>query len=506
MFAESEKRQQEAVYGTTTCFLAIVAVGMLTQSILVISFLVFLVSLPVWLPYLIVRIRYIIFERINGEEGVQIPSDKYDDKVFTYLYNHPAVNLRSKQNNVGLSDFFWYLLGPAHFIHQEHLESDTEKYKILKQVTTNIISKPQTDLIKMIEKYIEPLFDEIVKTKRPKIVHLRHFFFTAFLKIFYELTFGEEIKDEKQIKIIYDSANDVITALKFVKIRNMKARHKFTEYLYDKLTKENNETINKHFKSDINKHVTDRERALYLQGVVFTTGTVQISEALAHLCVTLAQHSYGNNKMNLDAFISEMFRVYPLFGIAHRITSEDIKLPDSDEILPKGTVLCFNYPEFHRRGYRRASTFNYKRWNHINKKTANFIPFGAKANRPCPAQHISMVWLKKCAQMMVDKVEFHTSILHTRSMPDGGLCLIVPKSYYGDDKKVFSDTIYCKAIMTSFWLYEQFTNVIRSIIQLFCGAYMLQDAKTKKLAKTWVEENEKKNEKIKGKTMQTIFK
>merc|ERR1712113_423749 len=101
-----------------------------------------------------------------------------------------------KQNTVVLSDFFWYLLAPAHFIHQEHLESDTEKYRILKQVTINIISRPQNELIKLIEKYVEPLFDDIVNKKRPKIVHLRHFFFTAFLKIFYELTFGEEIKDE----------------------------------------------------------------------------------------------------------------------------------------------------------------------------------------------------------------------------------------------------------------------------------------------------------------------
>ena len=280
----------------------------------------------------------------------------------------------------------------------------------------------------------------------------------------------------------------------------MECRHKFTKYLFDKLNKEHNETIDKHFSCDINNIITNWERALFLQGVIFTTGTVQISEAMAHLCVTLAQHSFGDKKTNLDAFISEMFRVFPLFGIAHRITSQDIKMPNSEEILfPKGTVLCFNYPEFHRRGYRKPNTFNFERWHRINKKTANFIPFGAKQNRPCPAQHISMVWMKKCAQMMVDKVEFHTSILHTRSMPDGGLCLIVPKSYYlnaskinKNNTKLFRSSFYCKSIMTSFYLHEQFMNVTRSVIQLICGAYMLQDAKKKKLAKTWVEENEKK--------------
>eukprot|EP01083_Nonionella_stella_P061875 161067_1 len=488
MFAESEKRQQEALYGTMTCFVSIIIVGWITQSMLIISLLSFLVSLPVWLPYFIVRIRYLVFERINGEEGVQIPSPKYNAEVFMYLYNHPHVNIRSKQNTVGLSDFFWYLLAPAHFIHQEHLESDSQKYQILKQVTINIISKTQQELTQLITKYVEPLFDQIVLDNKLKIVHLRQFFFPAFLKIFYELTFGHELTDDAEMRIIHDAVDDFIRALKFSKIRNMNTRDKLTEYLYNKLTTEKNETIDKHFRHDVKKYITDRERALFLQGTVFATGTVQMSEALAHFCVTLAQHSHEDKITNIDYWIAEMFRLYPLFGIAHRITSEDITLPNSNEIIPKGTVLCFNYPAFHRRGYRRSQTFDYARWNHINKKNAHFIPFGVKANRGCPAQRMSMIWIKRFARMVAEKVEFHSSILHTRSMPDGGLCLIVPKSY--SIKSTFTNTYWCKMILTLLWLYEQVMNVNRSIVQLCCGAYMLYDAKQKQLAKTWFEQNE----------------
>ena len=60
----------------------------------------------------------------------------------------------------------------------------------------------------------------------------------------------------------------------------------------------------------------------------------------------------------LDHVIDETLRLYPLFGIAHRITSADIAV-DERTTHPAGSVLCFNYPEFHRTGFdrrRSAST------------------------------------------------------------------------------------------------------------------------------------------------------
>ncbi len=127
--------------------------------------------------------------------------------------------------------------------------------------------------------------------------------------------------------------------------------------------------------------------------------------------------------MNLENFISEVLRLYPLFGITIRITSENIKLPNmNNEIIPKGTLLLFNHPAYHRIKYKNASTFNYKRWGKIkNKNDVIFIPFGFKGARPCSAQHMSIVWIKKFASIMIDKCEFYSPILHTRSLRHGGI-------------------------------------------------------------------------------------
>lgn len=53
----------------------------------------------------------------------------------------------------------------------------------------------------------------------------------------------------------------------------------------------------------------------------------------------------GNGKR----FITETLRLYPLFGIAHRITSHAIVVEQTT--VPKGAVVCFNYPEFHNAGF-----------------------------------------------------------------------------------------------------------------------------------------------------------
>ena len=46
-----------------------------------------------------------------------------------------------------------------------------------------------------------------------------------------------------------------------------------------------------------------------------------------------------------------MMQAWPLFGIAHRITSDPIQTTARNGkpvTIPEGTVLCFNYPAFHR--------------------------------------------------------------------------------------------------------------------------------------------------------------
>ena len=80
--------------------------------------------------------------------------------------------------------------------------------------------------------------------------------------------------------------------------------------------------------------MSKEEWALFLQGVFFTTGVVQLSEGMAHVAMALAQHPEVARKLRedpedelyLDHVIKEVLRVLPLFGIAHRITSEPIEV------------------------------------------------------------------------------------------------------------------------------------------------------------------------------------
>ena len=89
-----------------------------------------------------------------------------------------------------------------------------------------------------------------------------------------------------------------------------------------------------------------------------------------------------------------VLQTWPLFGIAHRITSGDIDVTGThgeNVHIPSGTVLCFNYLKFHSSGYDKPESFIPERWQALSKKDANYTPFGIMRNRPCPAQVRSRV-------------------------------------------------------------------------------------------------------------------
>ncbi len=87
-----------------------------------------------------------------------------------------------------------------------------------------------------------------------------------------------------------------------------------------------------------------------------------MSEAMAHLLLMIAQHpdvqddlvAHLDDDEVLDRVIDEALRVNPLFGIAHRVTTAPIKLPD--RTLPTGSVLLFNYLAFQRTGPLRTTS------------------------------------------------------------------------------------------------------------------------------------------------------
>ncbi len=148
----------------------------------------------------------------------------------------------------------FYMMDPVNSIHIERLEDNSAEYKILSKVTKSIISRSHSDL--------SELFNEI---KSPKIIHIRQYVFKGFIQI-----------NPDEIQLFYSFGNDIITCLKFLRLRDMKSRHQLFNYLHKKVIEESktNKYFNKHWESDINNEISANNRTLFLQGVVWATGIV----------------------------------------------------------------------------------------------------------------------------------------------------------------------------------------------------------------------------------------
>jgi hypothetical protein len=202
--------------------------------------------------------------------------------------------------------------------------------------------------------------------------------------------------------------------------------------------------------SGLNRH----EQALYLQGTFFNTAVVQSSEATAHVLMMIATEPGGLHGVDqgqlderwLDALFEQALSRYPLFGVAHRITTGDIRLGST--AIPAGSVLCFSYPEFHRAG--------------------GHIPFGVAANRPCPAWHLAPVTVKALTRELMTRFDFVSSASHTRPIPNRGPCLMTPRG---------ANMAMRRPALLYVRLRDRWEDVWRSVIQLVLGTYMVWQAR-----------------------------
>jgi cytochrome P450 len=140
--------------------------------------------------------------------------------------------------------------------------------------------------------------------------------------------------------------------------------------------------------------------------VVVVTVVVVVTQTYVCVQVQVQVQVHAKIPICLTDVLRETLRVWPLFGIAHRITSDDIEIPTpagagttttktktkTTTIIPKGSVLCFNYPKYHSSGFDDASKFIPERWAHARERDSNYSPFGAARNRPCPGKRLSLVW------------------------------------------------------------------------------------------------------------------
>jgi hypothetical protein len=282
-------------------------------------------------------------------------------------------------------------------------------------------------------------------------------------EVYYELVYGRPCPPDVRALIVAN-ADDVVTALKGCGTRHMDRRDRLTRYLLDHPAPV---TLPDPF--------TARETAWYLQGAFFNTAVVQMSEAMAHLLLAIAQHPVSGpaDDAVLDRVIDETLRVHPLFGVAHRITSAPIELPAVT--LPAGSVLLFNYLAFQRTGPAADDEFRPDRWLGLKHTEAHFIPFGVTANRACPARGMAPVMMRAVTREVLRRYTLASSVAHSRSLPSRGPCYLTPPGLRGPGP----------ARLWAMRLRDRWADVGRSLTQLVLGTWMVADARRQKLCATY---------------------
>ncbi|WP_371793411.1 cytochrome P450 [Streptomyces sp. NBC_01471] len=425
-----------------------------------------LLSSPAWLPGRIVSLRMKLFARINGDEGLPFPQEEYGGaERFEEIYGQPAANGRSR--GAALSDLFWYWLAPGADIHQEHLEAGP-RYDEVSRRTLAILAGPSAGLYDAAARSTRHVLDAL-PGDGVRSVRLRDLMMPVWAEFFYTLVFQEDCPPEAR-KLIVDNAEDVVNALKCTRLRHMRRRDRLTRYLLRRLDAGEVPHV-------LPAGLSRRQHAYYLQGTFFNTAVVQMSEAMAHLLLVLAQHpevqervtASGDDDRWLSHVMNETFRLFPLFGVAHRITTADIDL-DGMPLIPSGSVLTFSYPDYQAAGYTDPEDFVPGRWETLTTKEAHHIPFGIAANRPCPAWRLSPIAMRAATREVLARFELDSPVSHTRSIPHRAPCLLIPRNHP-------ADTPRRRVLRTALAVRDRAEDVGRSLTQLVLGTYMVLDAR-----------------------------
>ncbi len=401
-------------------------------------------SLPYWLPRAVVAARIRIFARINGDEGIPVPGDLVGIEDFRRVYENPAADGRSR--GAVLSDLFWYWLAPGPQVHQEHLEPGP-RYDDVARTTRRFLAAGMQDAERLAGECAERVLNGLTGSTS-RLIRLRDLMMPIWAEYNYELVFGEQCPPHARALII-GNANDVVSSIKCTGLRHMPRRERLTHYLLENLHR-----VTQPLPASLN----EQEQAWYLQGTFFNTAVVQSAEAMAHLILVLAENPEAQQRIVdgddalLERTADEALRRFPLFGIAHRITSAEITVDDRS--IPKDSVLCFNYPAFHEAG--------------------GHIPFGVTGNRPCPARVVAPITMRAVARAVLTRFAVHSTAVHTRSMPNRGPCVLTPR---GNPKPV--------VLLAFIRVRDRWEDVWRGVVQLVLGTYMVWDARRKRLCQSY---------------------
>ncbi len=415
----------------------------------------------------VVALRERIFAWVNGEEGIPVPGERFDAEAFRQLYASPAAHGRSK--GAGLSDLFWYWLAPGPQVHQEHLENGP-RYDQAARTSRQVLAVPKPKIEELSRRCAAGVLDALPR-KEITEVRLRDLMMPIWAEVYYELVFHEPCPRPAR-DLIVANANDVVTSLKGSGLRHMGRRNRLTAYLRGRLAD---------VKAQLPDLFSPDEQAWYLQGAFFNTAVVQMSEAMTHLLLAVAQHEKVQDRLvrepadddYLDRVINEALRAFPLFGIAHRITTEDIEV--SGTTVHSGAVLLFNYAAYQNSGFERPEVFDPDRWEHLSPKDATFIPFGVTANRACPARGVAPVSMRAVTREVLRRFTLASSASHTRSIPHRGPCLLADRRSEPP----------LRPALERMRRRDRREDVTRSVKQLLLGSYMVWDARRKGLCRNY---------------------
>ncbi|WP_151482228.1 cytochrome P450 [Streptomyces albicerus] len=431
-------------------------------------------GLPYWLPRIVIALRVRIFGWVGGEEGIRAPGREVPAEEFKKVYGHPAANGRSR--GAALSDLFWYWLSPGPEVHQEHLEPGP-RYDDVARTTRQILAGlSREQWTELVGRCTRRVLDELDGQARVRRVRLRDLMMPIWAEVYYEVVFRQACPRHVR-DLITGNADDVVSALKCTRLRHMDRRARLTDYLQDRLANDPPPV-------PLPASLSEREQAYYLQGTFFNTAVVQMSEAMAHLLLALATHRPVQDRLLageedpdfLDRVINETLQHFPLFGVAHRITSREI--PREGRVpIPAGSVLLFNYPEYQGSG---AGRFDPDRWLSPDTKPSAFIPFGVTANRPCPARGFAVLTMRVAAEEVLRRFRLDSSAEHTRSLPSRGPCLLVPRTGTAAWSPARRRTR-----LAAMRLADRWEAVPRSLTQLVLGSYMVWDARRQGLCRNY---------------------
>lgn len=429
-----------------------------------------------WLPRTVVALRVRVFEKVNGDRVVTLPNPAYGPEVFERVYAHPAANGRSA--GAGLSDLFWYWLAPGPEVHQEHLEPG-ERYDEVAATTRRILAGSSAALAEAAGRAVADVLDALPGT-RVSLVRLRDLLMPAWAAFAYELVFRRPCPPHAR-DLITAHADDVISALKCTGLRHPRRRARLTAYLRERIAAGA-------VPHRLPASLTPAEQALYLQGTFFNTAVVQLSEATAHVLLALARHPGVQRRLSehpdddryLARVIDETLRLYPLFGIAHRITTNEVPLDDTT-VLPTGSVVCFSYPDYQATGHERPDEFDPDRWADPAVRKARYIPFGVAANRPCPAWRVSPIVLRVAVREVLHRFRLDSTASHTRSNPHRAPCLLIPRQLVPGRRRLETLRRFVR-------LRDAVEDVTRGVRQLVLGTLMVLHARRLRLAGRYFEE------------------